>query len=311
MRLKNYLLIVLFIIFLCVLLSGCTSDQNPGKGTLNLTSKPPGAEVYLDNQFRGSTPSTITDLNPGMHNVELRLKGYQGWSTDIAVSPGTYQFNALLTPVTQQTAPSGAISQYTPVPPSQNGVTIQANRESMIIGDSISFSGTSAPGSYVLVTLFGPGYYAKGVLLDQPKTNSVGSWSYTWNPGYKLQSGSYNMVVDNPDKTYSGRVEFSVIGGGEVTIIANRPFASIGDTITFSGRCTSGAKTVVLRLMGPDRFSSGVEIGSPSVTADKTWSYVYTFDTSMPAGYYTMNVNDVPRTATSNVPFSLGSSPGS
>ena len=308
MRLKNNLLIVLFIIFLCVLLSGCTSDQNPGKGTLNLTSKPPGAEVYLDNQFRGSTPSTITDLNPGMHNVELRLKGYQGWSTDIAVSPGTYQFNAVLTPAAQQTAPPGAISSYTPVPASQTGVTILANRESMVIGDSISFSGTGAPGSHVLVTLFGPGYYAKGVILDQPNTNSVGSWSYRWNPGYSVQSGSYTMVVDNPDKTFSGRVEFSVIGGGEVTITANRYFASKGDTITFSGRCTSGAKTVVLRLTGPDRYSSGVEIGSQSVTADKTWSLVYTFDPSMPAGYYTMNVNDVPRTATSNVQFSLGSS---
>ena len=311
MRVKNNLLIVLFIIFLCVVLSGCIADQNPGKGTLNLTSKPVGAEVYLDNQFRGSTPGTITGLNPGMHTVELRLKGYQSWSTDIAVSSGTYQFNALLTPVTQQTAPSGEMSQYTPVPTSQNGVTIQANREYMIIGDSISFSGTGTPGSHVLVTLFGPGYYAKGVLLDQPKTNSVGSWSYTWNPGFSVQSGSYTMVVDNPDKTFSGRVEFSVIGGGEVTITANRYFASKGDTITFSGRCTSGAKTVLLRLTGPDRYSSGVEIGSPSVTADKTWSFVHTFDTSMPQGYYTMIVTDVPRTATSNVQFSLGSSPGS
>jgi hypothetical protein len=308
MRVKNNLLIVLFIIFLCVLLSGCTSDQNPGKGTLNLTSKPPGAEVYLDNQFRGSTPSTITDLNPGMHNVELRLKGYQGWSTDIAVSPGTYQFNAVLTPVAQQTAPSGAIAPYTPVPASQTGVTILANRESMVIGDSISFSGTSSPNSNVSVTLFGPGYYAKGVLLDQPKTNSVGSWSYRWNPGYSLQSGSYTMVVDDFGKRFSGRAEFTVIGGGEVTISANRYFASKGDTITFSGRCSSGAKTVVLRLTGPDRYSSGVEIGSQSVTADKTWSFVYTFDSSMPAGYYTMNVNDIPRTATSNVQFSLGSS---
>jgi hypothetical protein len=311
MRVKNNLLIVLFIIFLCVLLSGCTSDQNPGKGTLNLTSKPPGAEVYLDNQFRGSTPSTITGLNPGMHNVEIRLKGYQGWSTDIAVSPGTYQFNAVLTPAAQQTAPSGAISPDTPVPASQTGVTILANRVSMVIGDSISFSGTSSPNSNVLVTLYGPGKYANGVLLDQPNTNSVGSWSYTWNPGYKLQSGSYTMVVDNPDKTLSGRAEFSVVGGGDVSITANRPFVSKGDTITFSGRCTTGAKTVALKLTGPDRYSSGVEIGLPSVTADKTWSYVYTFDSSMPQGYYTMNVNDVPRTATDSVQFSLGSSPGS
>ncbi|WAC05172.1 MAG: PEGA domain-containing protein [Methanoregula sp.] len=310
MRFKNHLLIVLIVIFFCVVLSGCiSSDQNSGKGTLNLTSKPSGAEVYLDNQFRGSTPCTIPDLNPGMYNIELRLKGYQSWSTDVAVSSGIYQFNALLKPAAQQNIETPSdISQQTPRPPLQAGVTITANREAMVIGDSISFSGTGPAGSNVLLTLYGPGYYAKGVLLDQPKTNAVGSWSYKWNPGYSVQSGSYTMVVDDPEKVSSGRVEFSVTGGGEVTISANRFFASKGDTITFSGRCTTGAKTVLLILAGPDRFSSGVEISSPSVTADKTWSYTYTFDSSMPAGYYTMTVNDIPRTATSNVQFTLGSS---
>jgi hypothetical protein len=245
-----------------------------------------------------------------MHNVELRLKGYQSWSTDITVSPGTYQLNAVLTPVTQQQAAGSAeLSLSTAVPTPITGVTVKANKEYMIIGDSIFFSGTGTPNSRVLVTLYGTGKYANGVLLDQPNTNSVGSWSYTWNPGFSVQSGSYTLVVDNPEKTLSGRVEFPVIGGGEVTITANRYFAAKGNTITFSGRCTSGAKTVSLKLTGPDRYSSGVEIATPSVAADKTWSYVYTFDSSMPQGYYTMSVNDLPRTATSYVQFSLGSSP--
>ena len=179
----------------------------------------------------------------------------------------------------------------------------------MIIGDSIFFSGTGTPNNRVILTLYGTGKYANGVRLDQPNTNSVGSWSYTWNPGFSVQSGAYTLVVDNPEKTLSGRVEFPVIGGGEVTITANRYFAAKGNTITFSGRCTSGAKTVSLKLTGPDRYSSGVEIAVPSVAADKTWSYVYTFDSSMPQGYYTMNVNDIPRTGSGYVQFSLGSSP--
>jgi hypothetical protein len=312
MREKMCRNIVILILIFFVYISGCISSQDSGKGTLELTSSPSGAEVYLDNQYRGTTPCTVADVALGNHTLQFRYQGYQSWSTAITVSQGTSHFYAALTPGSQPIVqPSQGISQETTQPTAQTRVTIQANKDAIVIGDSISFSGTGPASQTVLLTLYGSGYYAKGVLLEQPKTNSVGSWSYTWNPGYSVQSGSYTMVVDDVEKRNSGRVEFIVTGGGEVTISLNKYFVSKGDTITFSGRCSSGAKTVQLRLSGPDRFSSGVDLGSPSVTADKTWSYTYTFDPTMPAGYYTMSVSDIPRTATSNVQFFVGSSPAS
>jgi hypothetical protein len=144
------------------------------------------------------------------------------------------------------------------------------------------------------------------VLLDQPKVNSVGSWSYTWNPGFSIQSGSYTLIVEDAHKTTSSSVEFSVVGGGEVSIAASSYAAAPGETITFSGQCTSGAQNVLLVLYGPQRFSSGVELGSLSCMADKTWNFKYTLDNYMPTGSYTMYVYDIPKTTSSTTQFTVG-----
>jgi hypothetical protein len=112
--------------------------------------------------------------------------------------------------------------------------------------------------------------------------------------------------VEDALKTTSNRVEFSVVGGGEVSIAANSYAAARGETITFSGRCTTGAQNVLLILYGPERFSSGIELGSLSVMADKTWNFKYILDNSMPAGSYTMYVYDIPKTTSSTTQFTVG-----
>jgi hypothetical protein len=293
--------IVISILVCCVLLSGCISSQE--KGTLQLTSSPSGAQVYLDSQYQGSTPSTITNVEPGNHTLEFRYPGYQSWSTAILVSSGTSRYYAALTRLPDIQVPQ---EKYPLTITSPSQVTVQASKNTMIIGDSILFSGTSSGSDSVLLTLYGPGYYYYGVLLDKPNVNSVGSWSYTWNPGFSIQSGSYTLVVEDAKKTTSSRVEFSAVGGGVVSIAANSYAAAAGETITFSGQCTTGAQNVLLVLYGPARYSSGVELGSLSCLADKTWNFKYTLDNYMPTGSYTMYVYDIPKTTSSTTQFTVG-----
>jgi hypothetical protein len=293
--------IVISIFVCCVLISGCISSQE--KGTLQLTSSPSGAQVYLDSQFQGTTPGTSTNVEPGNHTLEFRYSGYQSWSTPILVSSGMSHYYAALTRLPDIQVPQ---DKSLPIIPSPSQVTVQASKDTMIIGDSILFSGTSSASDSVLLTLYGPGYYYYGVLLDRPNINSVGSWSYTWNPGFSIQSGSYTLVVEDAHKTTSARVEFSVVGGGEVSIAANSYAAATGETITFSGQCTTGAQNVLLVLYGPGRFSSGVELGSLSCMADKTWNFKYTLDNYMPTGTYTMYVYDIPKTSSSTTQFTVG-----
>jgi hypothetical protein len=295
---------IVFSILLCyMLISGCISSQDSGKGTIQLTSSPSGAEVYLDNQFQGSTPSNISNVEQGDHTLEFRYPGYKSWSTGISVSSGNSHYYAALIPRSDVPVPQEKTPLTTTSP---SKVTVLANKETLILGESMLFSGTSSGSNSVLLTLYGPGYYSDGVLLDQPKVNSAGLWSYSWNPGFSIQSGSYILVAEDDARTTSNSVEFTVVGGGEVSITSNSFSAATGETLKFSGRCTTGAQKVLLVLYGPERFSGGVEMGTLSVSADKAWNFMYTLDNSMPTGSYTMYVYDIPKTSSSTTQFTVG-----
>jgi hypothetical protein len=59
-----------------------------GAGTLTIASSPAGAEVLVDNIFRGYTPLTLNDVDAGQHTVTLQLAGYQDYVTTASVSTG-------------------------------------------------------------------------------------------------------------------------------------------------------------------------------------------------------------------------------
>ena len=59
-------------------------------GTVAIKSSPSGAQAYVDGDYRGTTPLTVS-LYTGSHTVLLRLSGYSDWSTTVSVSAGSYQ----------------------------------------------------------------------------------------------------------------------------------------------------------------------------------------------------------------------------
>jgi hypothetical protein len=310
MNMKIDAKILIFIVIFCVLITGCTSTPNQATGTLQLSSSPSGAQVYLDNQFRGYAPITITNVASGGHILEYRYSGYESWSTTVTVSSGSSQVYAALLPIsaaqpTQQAQITS--SQVTTSPAvSQAKITVMVNKNPMIIGESNLFSGTCIGSDSVVLKLYGPGYYSQGVVLDQARPDSMGSWRYTWNPGFSLLSGSYTMEVSDAQKTTSDSVVFSVIGGGVVSITSSTFSAAKGETLTFSGQCTSGAQNVILVLYGPGQYTGGVTLGTFPVLADKSWNFKMALDSTIPTGVYTMYVYDVPKTSSGNVQFTIG-----
>jgi hypothetical protein len=75
------------------------SVQNPSSGGISIISAPSGAEVYLNNVFRGLTPITLDSLAPGSYTVFLKLSGYQDWQSTAQVTAGqTAQLSATLIP---------------------------------------------------------------------------------------------------------------------------------------------------------------------------------------------------------------------
>ena len=91
---------VIGILILCVFLCGCMTPLPDKTGTINITSSPPGAEVYLDNEYHGTTPGTISAVLTGNHRVEIRETGYYPWAQNITVISGnTTSVSTTLVPV--------------------------------------------------------------------------------------------------------------------------------------------------------------------------------------------------------------------
>jgi len=295
---------ILTLIVVSVLLAGCiTTEEPPETGTLQLTSSPSGADVFLDNESQGITPVMIMNVRLGNHTIEYRMTGYRNWTDTITVPPGTLHF---FTAMTAEPALQLTTKIPTPTKATTVRVTGKAGSDQMLVGNSEVFSGTATGTSGVTLTLYGPGYYTNGIVFDRVKPNSAGLWSYTWSPGTKIQSGSYTLVVNDVGKTVSVEVKFTVIGNGEVTVTPNSHALARGDTVILSGMCTTGAPTVRITLFGPGKYTSGVVIGTISVTSDNTWSFRYLVDKTMLTGTYTISVSDLPKTTTGTSQFSVG-----
>jgi hypothetical protein len=56
--------------------------------TVECFSDPLGADILIDDEFHGSTPS-ILKLVPGNHQIEFRLMGYKPHSQSLNLTPGT------------------------------------------------------------------------------------------------------------------------------------------------------------------------------------------------------------------------------
>jgi PKD repeat protein len=60
-------------------------------GSLAVISNPPGAEIFIDGDFKGVSPVTITGLSPGTHRILLTLEEYSNATTNLTISAGQTQ----------------------------------------------------------------------------------------------------------------------------------------------------------------------------------------------------------------------------
>jgi hypothetical protein len=112
--------IVIGLLILGVFLCGCMTPLPDKTGTVRITSSPPGAEVYLDNEYHGTTPGTISAVPTGDHKVEIRETGYYTWAQNITVISGnTTSVSTTLVPVLTSVT---ATSQVTAAMPAKKDV---------------------------------------------------------------------------------------------------------------------------------------------------------------------------------------------
>jgi hypothetical protein len=161
-------------------------SSSSADGSIDITSNLPGALVYLDGLYKGSTQSgnifNIIAVSPGTHTLFLHLPGYSDVTQTVQVSAGTISnVNAMFTPPATQ----------------QSGATATAATGSIIVtsapsGGQVSvdnqFRGVApvtiynvAPGTHI-VNLHLNGYSDWSTSVDVP-ANQVVQVSATLVPG--------------------------------------------------------------------------------------------------------------------------------
>lgn len=57
----------------------------PTTGQIRVTSTPSPATVWLDGQYRGTTPVTLSDLSPGEHRLSVQKSGYNPYHASVSL----------------------------------------------------------------------------------------------------------------------------------------------------------------------------------------------------------------------------------
>jgi hypothetical protein len=62
--------------------------QPSGPASMEVVSRPAGAQVFIDGRMVGRTPLVLPDVDPGDHSVRIALPGHQRWATTVNVAAG-------------------------------------------------------------------------------------------------------------------------------------------------------------------------------------------------------------------------------
>jgi len=63
-----------------------TPTPTPAYGSISVESSPAGANIYIDNAYKGLSPATFTGIPNGVHIVLIRVDGYNDWTKSVTVT---------------------------------------------------------------------------------------------------------------------------------------------------------------------------------------------------------------------------------
>jgi PEGA domain len=72
-----------------------TEQGQAATAQLEISSTPDGADIEIDGNYVGSTPSTV-GATAGQHQISLKKSGFEPWERKITVSTGQIKVNAAL-----------------------------------------------------------------------------------------------------------------------------------------------------------------------------------------------------------------------
>ncbi|MCL0088559.1 PEGA domain-containing protein, partial [Dehalococcoidia bacterium] len=168
----------------------------PPAGSLSITSEPPGAEVYLDDDFRGRTPLTLEELVPGSYELKLTLEGREEWDKTVLVRAGEI---------------TSVMAELTALPPATGSLSITSEPSGAEVYLDDDFRGRTpltleeiAPGSYELkVILKGYEEWDKTVTVRPGEITSVLAQLEPLPPPHRAEFTVIHLTVA-PAEVYTG-----------------------------------------------------------------------------------------------------------
>jgi hypothetical protein len=192
-----------------------TPTPTPAFGSISVTSIPSGANIYLDNAYKGLAPLTIDAVPNGNHVIVLRLDRYEDSSRTISINGNSLLVNIALnllptlTPTatsTLQPTADGTVlpGQTTPVPPGEYGalsITTSPPGATVYIDGEVkgvtpsTIPGLSAGKHSVLLILAGYSTLNTTITINAGKTSEykTGLSAPEKTPGFAVISAALSL----------------------------------------------------------------------------------------------------------------------
>jgi hypothetical protein len=145
------------------------ASSSEGTGSLDISSIPSDADVYLDDIFKGPTHLVIEDLEPGAYMLSIDKEGYDTWYQAITIVAGdTIFISAPLTPI--PTITQTATPTPTALPSATGGLFVVSEPTATVFIDGTERGQSNAvinkvPSGIRNVTLFKAGFAPKSMMV--------------------------------------------------------------------------------------------------------------------------------------------------
>jgi hypothetical protein len=215
-------------------------------GTLYVDSVPRGADVKIDNIFRGQTPVRVGNLASGDHTVKLRLSGFQTLTQEVRVTQGQEsQISPSLIP-NPLDVKTGSVS----VSSTPGGASVFLNND---------YQGVTQSGGYLDLPDIIPGVYT--ITLKDPHYEEF-SQTITVTAG---KMTPVNAVLKAPAQqtAVNGTLSISSSPAGAQVLLDNR---FVGVTPLMLNTVTPGDYSLILKMDGYDDYANTIRIGAGMIT---------------------------------------------
>jgi hypothetical protein len=257
---------LIFTLVICISLVACSNLAGKAAGirtgSLDITSVPKGATIYVDSVNKGVTPKVITGVKVGSHDIKLTKQGYYAYSVSKYVYVG--QTAKVAATLRQKAATTGSIR-----------ITSQPTNSSIYV-DSVykgvtpkTVTGVSVGSHTVNVTRYGYVNYESSVQVSANQTASV---SAVLTPAQLMGQ----LYIDSYPSNAQIYIDGDYSGTTPITLTLNQGMYYLN--VTKSGYRGFGDNPYVYAGQTTDVYANLTPIqttGSISVTSSPTSALIY------------------------------------